>query len=220
MEKNDATPLQRGVCNLSRRSGVSREGGRRGQSSPPESVPVSGVPGAPPSAPSETRRPRPPRLICPPLRPAARASSAVHSCAVPFSCAARPPLLAISRCFSGDIEANPRRSLRTPSTVLLLIPERSTPVTERRRRVPPALVPVAPGRERVGVRSGACPGRRPLDPFQASAWGRPGAHSRPLLLRARSRPVANEARERPTWTTSCMPAQPRGALFRHIETFQ
>ena len=46
------------------------------------------------------RRPRPPRLICPPLRPAARASSGVHSCAVPFSCAARPPLLAISRCFS------------------------------------------------------------------------------------------------------------------------
>src|SRR5687768_9641539 len=66
------------------------------------------------------RRPRPPRLICPPLRPATRASSGVHSCAVPFSCAARPPLLAISRCFSGDIEANPRRSFR-PSTALLLV---------------------------------------------------------------------------------------------------
>ena len=66
------------------------------------------------------RRPRPPRLIWPPLRPAARASSAVHSCAVPYSCAARPPLLAISRCFSGDIDANPRRSFRIPSTVLLL----------------------------------------------------------------------------------------------------
>jgi hypothetical protein len=34
---------------------------------------------------------------------------------VPFSCAARPPLLAISRCFSGDIDANPRRSLRPVS---------------------------------------------------------------------------------------------------------
>jgi len=52
--------------------------------------------------PSEgARRPRPPRLTCPPRRPAERASSAVHSWAVPFSCAARPPLLAISRCFSG-----------------------------------------------------------------------------------------------------------------------
>src|SRR5262245_19416134 len=59
------------------------------------------------------RRPRPPRLTWPPLRPAERASSAVHSWAVPFSCAARPPLLAISRCFSGDIDANPRRSLRS-----------------------------------------------------------------------------------------------------------
>jgi hypothetical protein len=60
------------------------------------------------------KRPRPPRLTCPPFRPAERASSAVHSWAVPFSCAARPPLLAISRCFSGDIDANPRRSLRSP----------------------------------------------------------------------------------------------------------
>src|SRR5437016_11306077 len=59
-------------------------------------------------------RPRPPRLTCPPLRPADRASSADHSWAVPFSWAARPPLLAISRCFSGDIDANPRRSLRSP----------------------------------------------------------------------------------------------------------
>src|SRR5262245_47345462 len=57
-------------------------------------------------------RPRPPRLTCPPLRPAVRASSAVHSWAVPFSCAARPPLLAIARFVSGDIDANPRRSLR------------------------------------------------------------------------------------------------------------
>jgi hypothetical protein len=38
------------------------------------------------------------RLAAPPLRPAARASSLVHSWAVPCTCAARPPLLAISRC--------------------------------------------------------------------------------------------------------------------------
>lgn len=75
--------------------------------------------------PTGIRRPRPPRLLCPPLRPAARASSGVHSCAVPFSWAARPPLLAISRCFSRLMEANPRRSLRAPSTVtpsLICIP--------------------------------------------------------------------------------------------------
>ncbi len=66
---------------------------------------------------SEISRPRPPRLTWPPLRPADRASSAVHSWAVPFSWAARPPLLAISRCFSGDIDANPRRSLRSVLTV-------------------------------------------------------------------------------------------------------
>src|SRR3954454_2645407 len=64
------------------------------------------------------RRPRPPRLIWPPLRPALRASSDVHSCAVPFWCAARPPLLAISRCFSGDMEAKPRRSLRSPFIIV------------------------------------------------------------------------------------------------------
>ncbi len=76
--------------------------------------PVSLVVEAPENedADSPGRRPRPPRLICPPFRPANRASSDVHSCAVPFRCAARPPLLAISRCFSGDIDANPRRSLR------------------------------------------------------------------------------------------------------------
>jgi hypothetical protein len=34
---------------------------------------------------------------CPPLRPASRASSDVNSWAVPFSWAARPPSLAISR---------------------------------------------------------------------------------------------------------------------------
>src|SRR5829696_1743489 len=45
----------------------------------------------------------------PPLRPASRASSGVNSCAVPFAWAALPPLLAISRCFSLSIDANPRR---------------------------------------------------------------------------------------------------------------
>src|SRR5580698_5460702 len=44
----------------------------------------------------------------PPLRPAARASSAVNSWARPWACAAFPPLLAISRCLSRSIDANPR----------------------------------------------------------------------------------------------------------------
>ena len=44
----------------------------------------------------------------PPLRPASRASSGENSCALPFSCAARPPFRAISRCFSGSMDANPR----------------------------------------------------------------------------------------------------------------
>src|SRR5579885_3216337 len=48
------------------------------------------------------------RLIEPPLRPAAWASSLVHLCAVPRAWAALPPLLAISRFFSGLIDANPR----------------------------------------------------------------------------------------------------------------
>jgi len=82
-----------------------------------------------------------------------------------------------------------------------------TPVTERLRRAPPALVPAAPGRERVGVQTGACPGRRPLDPFQASGWGRPWAHSRPLLIRARIPPLRRHGRL--TWTTRCVPAQPK-----------
>src|SRR5688500_2035111 len=65
-----------------------------------------------------TRRPLPPRLTCPPLRPAALASSEVHWCAVPLRCAARPPLLAISRCLSDVIEANPRVLLRKSLTIL------------------------------------------------------------------------------------------------------
>src|SRR5918912_143098 len=55
-------------------------------------------------------------LAMPPLRPASRASSLVHSCAVPFWWAALPPLLAISRCFKRSIEANPRSSLATLSS--------------------------------------------------------------------------------------------------------
>src|SRR5258708_7277747 len=45
----------------------------------------------------------------PPLRPASRASSRENSWAVPFMCAARPPLLAISFCLWASIEAKPRR---------------------------------------------------------------------------------------------------------------
>ena len=44
----------------------------------------------------------------PPLRPASRASSELNSWALPDSCAARPPLAAISRCLSSSIEAKPR----------------------------------------------------------------------------------------------------------------
>src|SRR5262245_11861447 len=62
----------------------------------------------------------------PPFRPASRASSLVHSCAVPFWCAALPPLLAISRCLLRSIDANPRSSFATlPSTRL-----KNEPVSE------------------------------------------------------------------------------------------
>src|SRR3954469_14429316 len=44
----------------------------------------------------------------PPLRPASTASSRSNSWALPLSWAARPPLLAISRCSSGSIAAKPR----------------------------------------------------------------------------------------------------------------
>src|SRR3954471_12477765 len=57
-------------------------------------------------------------LAIPPFRPASRASSLVHSCAVPFWCAALPPLLAISRCLFRSIEANPRSSFATVTTLL------------------------------------------------------------------------------------------------------
>jgi hypothetical protein len=71
------------------------------------------------------------RLAAPPLRPAERASSLVHSWAVPCLCAARPPLLAISRCLWGSIEANPRpRPLRsdTMKTLFFLCQRRYLPL--------------------------------------------------------------------------------------------
>jgi len=55
-------------------------------------------------------------LAIPPLRPASRASSLVHSWAVPFWWAALPPLLAMSRCFARSIDANPRSSFATLSS--------------------------------------------------------------------------------------------------------
>src|SRR6185436_4183974 len=61
---------------------------------------------------------RPPREASPPLRPAILASSLVNSCAVPFWCAARPPLAAIARCAWGSIAANPRGVLRVTVPVL------------------------------------------------------------------------------------------------------
>ncbi len=38
----------------------------------------------------------------------------------PFSCATRPPLLAISLCFSGDIAAKPRRLLAVLNSLRFL----------------------------------------------------------------------------------------------------
>ena len=64
---------------------------------------------SPPSRPMAAMCARSRLTVTPPLRPAFRASSDDHSCAVPFSWAARPPLLAISRCRMGSIDANPRR---------------------------------------------------------------------------------------------------------------
>src|SRR5579864_2624381 len=59
-------------------------------------------------------------LAMPPLRPASRASSLVHSWAVPFWCAARPPLLAISRCLWRSIDAKPRSCVATEPSVVSL----------------------------------------------------------------------------------------------------
>src|SRR5687767_10832428 len=63
----------------------------------------------------------------PPFRPAARASLESNSCAVPFACAARPPLLAISFCLPWSMDANPRALLRL---LLLLLPTPLAPALE------------------------------------------------------------------------------------------
>src|SRR4029077_12333959 len=81
-------------------------------------------------------------LAIPPFRPASRASSLVHSCALPFWCAARPPLLAMSRCLSRSIDANPRSSLaicsplraprcRQVTAAATDVPSRRRPVEEK-----------------------------------------------------------------------------------------
>ena len=63
---------------------------------------------SPPSLPIAAICARSRLTVTPPLRPAWRASSDDHSCAVPFSWAALPPRLAISFCRSGSIDAKPR----------------------------------------------------------------------------------------------------------------
>src|SRR5947207_8274246 len=69
-------------------------------------------------------------LAMPPLRPASRASSLVHSCAVPFWCAALPPLLAMSRCLLRSIDANPRSSLATITSSHLGAPKKVKAATD------------------------------------------------------------------------------------------
>ena len=84
---------------------------------------------------------RPPRDASPPFLPATRASSLVNSCAVPFWCAARPPLAAIARWACGSIAANPRGVLR----VTPLVPRVSAPPSFLFEPVPPPLaVPPPP----------------------------------------------------------------------------
>jgi hypothetical protein len=81
---------------------------------------------------------------------------------VPFSCAARPPLLAISRCFSADIDANPRRSLRSP--VVTAQPSVSVTYRVLERHTGPS-GPVAeggPGRAGDAARRAASPEPRPI----------------------------------------------------------
>lgn len=63
---------------------------------------------SPPSRPIIAMWSRSRLTTTPPFRPATRASSRDHSCAVPFAWAARPPLLAISFWRCGSIDANPR----------------------------------------------------------------------------------------------------------------
>ena len=83
---------------------------------------------------------RPPRDASPPFLPATRASSLVNSCAVPFWCAARPPLAAIARCACGSIAANPRGVLR----LTVLVFRESPPLSFRFPLIPPPLPPPTP----------------------------------------------------------------------------
>ena len=73
----------------------------------------------PPLRPISAIRPRSIDTLSPPFRPASRASSGENSWALPFSCAARPPLRAIARCFSGSIDANPR--FFVPDSIFLIL---------------------------------------------------------------------------------------------------
>jgi hypothetical protein len=83
---------------------------------------------------------RPPRDASPPFLPATLASSLVNSCAVPFWCAARPPLAAIARWACGSIAANPRGVLR----VAPLVPRESDPPSFLLLPAPPLLAPPPP----------------------------------------------------------------------------
>jgi hypothetical protein len=71
-------------------------------------------------------------------------------------CAARPPLLAISRCFSGDIDANPRRSFRRTGCSVMLSPlpavriSSFTAIPPTLEFVPASCLTVAPGKDARG----------------------------------------------------------------------
>lgn len=130
------------------------------------------------------------------MRPAWRASSLSHSCAVPWTWAARPPLLAISRCFCGSIDANPRpRPLRSVAMLRTCLPTRVA-------LTPPDLQPSWPGaawRSRCAVihlagfmRPHSRPTRRSALQTHALHLARPhrqGAHGRRKLKSARAPPL-------------------------------
>src|SRR5688500_12720264 len=100
---------------------VSRDASRVGADCALEERPLLFAPRAsPPLRPIADMWSRLRLTASPPLRPASRASFESNSCAVPFSCAARPPLLAISRCLLGSIEANPRLLFPSRSAITLL----------------------------------------------------------------------------------------------------
>jgi hypothetical protein len=71
----------------------------------------------------------------PPFLPASRASPEVNWCAVPFSCAAFPPILAISRCFSGVMAAKPLFAVLLPRELLRELDEEF---------LEPAFIPLLP----------------------------------------------------------------------------